>query len=155
MKNNIQETPLEALLTRLAQLLQQYLVEHELELLVSLQQENQTGSYIRQKIASVRELAAAGLAENRPAYVIEALCLEELTRDLRPSRYAYVRQLLAAEFETDYERLRRYGILTYEVINLAGACEPIFEVFQFSEDNEDSPELRCAVSGLIAEYVGR
>jgi len=131
-----------------------YLVQNHLDLLISLQEDHRLTSYLNTKVASVREFYDALAEEKRPAYVIEALCLEELTRDLRPSRFNYMKNLLEEEFEAEYLRMRESGILTYEVINLIGACEPIFEVFGFSEDNEDNKELRYAVMGMIAEYMG-
>jgi hypothetical protein len=65
----------------------------------------------------------------------------------------YMRELLETEFEKPYKRMRDSGILTYELINLIGACEPIFEVFAFGEETEDSSELKNAITGMIAEYL--
>ena len=66
-----------------------------------------------------------------------------------------MKELLEEEFEADALRMAGCGILTYEVINLIGACEPIFEVFGFGTENEDSKELKYAVMGMIAEYLER
>jgi hypothetical protein len=131
-----------------------YLVQNHLDLLISLQEDHRLAPYLKNKVASIQELIYSLIAEKRPAYVIEALCLEELTRDLRPSRFNYMKNLLEEEFGAEYGRMRESGILTYEVINLIGACEPIFEVFGFSEDTQDNKELRYAVMGMIAEYMG-
>ena len=141
-----------------AQLIRQlhhYLLHNHTDLLIALQEEHRLEHYLSQKVDSVTDLLAQLQEEQRPAYVIEALCLEELTRDLRPSRFNYMRELLEAEFEPDYKRMNQSGILTYELINLIGACEPIFEVFAFGEETEDSRELKHAVMGMIAEYLER
>ena len=135
--------------------LHSYLLQNHLDLLIALQEDHRLTHYLEHKVSSVKELYEALQAENRPVYVVEALCMEELTRDLRPSRFEYVRALLDDEFEEDYQRMSNSGILTYEVINLIGACEPIFEVFGFGEENEDSGELKYAVMGMIAEYLER
>jgi hypothetical protein len=132
-----------------------YLVHHHLDLLIALQEDHRLTHYLEHKVNSVWELYEGLLAENRPADVIEALCMEELTRDLRPSRFAYVRALLKEEFKMDYQRMNNRGILTYEIINLIGACEPIFGMFGFGEDMMDSRELKYAVMGMIAEYLER
>ncbi|WP_426672101.1 hypothetical protein ACPPVU_12805 [Mucilaginibacter sp. McL0603] len=152
MKKN-KETP--SLANRLTSLLHDYLLQNHPDLLIALQEDHRLTHYLRSKVDSVQELCETLLAENRPPYVIEALCLEELTRDLRPSRFEYVRLLLEEEFEGDYLLMKNSGILTYEVINLIGACEPIFEVFAFGEENEESRELKYAVMGMIAEYLER
>ena len=132
-----------------------YLVNNHLDLLISLQEDHRLTPYLEQKIASVAELIESLQAENRPPYVTEALCLEELTRDLRPSRFNYMRELLEEEFAEAYYRMRESGILTYEIINLIGACEPVFEVCGFSEENEDNRELHYAITGMVSEYLER
>ncbi|SDF45154.1 protein of unknown function [Mucilaginibacter pineti] len=132
-----------------------YLLDNHLDLLIALQEDHRLTHYLETKVGSVKELYEGLQAESRPAYVIEALCLEELTRDLRPSRFEYMRSLLEQEFESEYQHMADSGILTYEVISLIGACEPVFEVFSFSEDNEDDKELKYALIGMIAEYLER
>jgi hypothetical protein len=141
--------------TQLIKQLHDYLLHNHTDLLIALQEEHRLEHYLKQKVKSVTDLLMQLEEESRPPYVIEALCLEELTRDLRPSRFNYMRELLEAEFERDYRRMLSSGILTYELINLIGACEPIFEVFTFGEENEDSSELKHAVTGMIAEYLER
>ncbi|QKJ32838.1 DUF1896 family protein [Mucilaginibacter mali] len=141
--------------TQLIKQLHHYLLHNHTDLLIALQEEHRLEHYLQQKVESVSDLLVQLQEEQRPAYVIEALCLEELTRDLRPSRFNYMRELLEEEFEQDYQRMNQSGILTYELINLIGACEPIFEVFAFGEENEDSRELKHAVMGMIAEYLER
>jgi hypothetical protein len=133
--------------------LHSYMVQHHTDLLIALQEDHRLRHYLNSKVESISGLIEQYQQENRPAYVIEALCLEELTRDLRPSRFSWMRELLEEEFPDDYDRMNKSGILTYELINLIGACEPIFEVFQFGEDTEDSHQLKYAVMGMIAEYL--
>lgn len=141
--------------TQLIKQLHSYLLHNHTDLLIALQEEHRLDYYLQQKVDSISDLLSQLQEEKRPLYVIEALCLEELTRDLRPSRFNYMRELLEAEFEGDYHRMLRSGILTYEVINLIGACEPIFEVFAFGEETGNSSELKHAVIGMIAEYLER
>jgi hypothetical protein len=141
--------------TQLIKQLHSYLLNNHTDLLIALQEEYRLEHYLKQKVESISELLAQLQEEHRPTYVIEALCLEELTRDLRPSRFNYMRELLETEFEKPYRQMRDSGILTYELINLIGACEPIFEVFAFGEETEDSRQLKHAVMGMIAEYLER
>lgn len=141
--------------TTLIRQLHSYMLQHHTDLLIALQEDHRLDHYLESKVDSLSELISQLEQENRPAYVIEALCLEELTRDLRPSRFSWMRDLLEAEFPEAYTAMEHNGILTYELINLTGACEPIFEVFGFGEEHEDSPQLRYAVTGMIAEYLDR
>ena len=144
---------LRALERRLTSQLRQYLLENHLELAIALEEEHRLAHYLEGKVKSIDELIGGLLPQNRPAYVVEALCLEELTRDLRPSRFRYVRLLLKEAFPADYLRMKKSGALTYEIIGLTGACEPIFEVFSFATSSEDSRGLRRAVTGMTAEYL--
>lgn len=141
--------------TQLIRQLHDYLLHNHTDLLIALQEEHRMEHYLKQKVESISELLEQLQEEKRPTYVIEALCFEELSRDLRPSRFNYMRELLATEFEKAHQRMLQSGILTYELINLIGACEPIFEVFAFGEEAEDSPGLKHAIMGMITEYLER
>lgn len=140
---------------RLVSRLHAYLLEQHTDLLIALQEDHRLDHYLVTKVDSVSDFILQLADDNRPDYVIEALCLEELTSDLRPSRFGYIRDLLEDEFADDHRRMLENGILTYEVINLIGACEPIFEVFAISGEDDDSPQLKNAVIGMIAEYLDR
>jgi len=133
--------------------LHSYLLENQMDLLISLQEDHRLKEYLNRKVSSVKDHWERLAAENRPEYVIEALCMEELTSDLRPSRFEFVRNLLEEEFEQDYQRMLQCGILSYEVINLIGACEPIFMIYGVDDDAAIRDELRAAVTGMISEYV--
>ncbi|TWR26820.1 hypothetical protein FPZ42_07215 [Mucilaginibacter achroorhodeus] len=133
--------------------LHSYMVQHHTDLLIALQEDHRLSHYLGSKVDSISGLIQQLQQENRPGYVIEALCLEELTRDLRPSRFSWMRELLEDEFPQVHRQMQRSGILTYELINMSGACEPIFEVFGFGEEHEDLPALRAAITGMIAEYL--
>ena len=79
--------------------------------------------------------------------------MNELTKDLRPSKFNYLTSILEEEFETDYNRLQESGILTYEVINLIEVCRPEFEALGFTVESEDNQHLRYVIIGAIKEYL--
>ena len=93
------------------------------------------------------------LAEGKPIYVIEEICMEALTRDLRPSKFVYLCTVLQEELEEVYFGWLESGILTYEVINLLQACMPLFNQFGFRDESEDDRLLRYAILGSIREYL--
>jgi len=92
------------------------------------------------------------LAEGKPTYIIEELCMEQMTLELRPSRFNYIRSIIEEEFKEDFARLEDIGILTYEVINLIGDCSELFESFNFSIENEEDRFLRYAVIAKVHDY---
>jgi len=130
-----------------------YLVHNSPDIMIRLQHEFLLTQYLEDKVLNVMPLVEQLIAENKPQYIIEELCLEELTRNIRPSRFMYIRGLLEEEFLQTYERFREMGVLTYETINLIDACNPVFEHLGFTEDNEDDRQLRYAITGAIAEYL--
>ena len=93
------------------------------------------------------------LSEGTPQYIIEEICLNVLTEDLKPSRFTYIRSLLAEEFEKTYTIFHESSILTYEVINLMESCKEVFETIGFTNENEEDPTLRNALIGQIADYL--
>ena len=56
----------------------------------------------------------------------------------------YIRNILEEEFDTSVSKS--------ELINMIGACQPVFDALGFTDENEDSRELRYAIIGTIAEY---
>ena len=133
--------------------LHEYLTQNNIDLFVSLQAENKVGSYLKDKIDSVGPLVDELLAESTPAYIIQQRCMDELTKDLRPSRFNYIISILDDEFERDYNRFVESGVLTYEVINLIEVCKPVFESLGFTVENEDDKHLRYTITGAVKEYL--
>src|SRR3546814_18074976 len=86
------------------------------------------------------------LSEGKANYIIEELCMNELTADLRPSRFDYLKTVLAEDFPDDYNRMAEAGVLTYAVVNLSEACASVLETHGVTEDNEDDRFLRTAVT---------
>lgn len=132
--------------------LHQYILENNLDLLITLQEQGNEESYLKEKMSSIDTLLDQLMNENTPAYLIEERCMDVLTQDLRPSKYNYLTSVLEEEFENNYSRLKRNGTLPYEVINLIELCNPLFETIGFTEGNEDDRHLRYAITGAILEY---
>jgi hypothetical protein len=91
--------------------------------------------------------------ENAPAHLTEEVCMEALAKDLRPSKYNYIMNILEEDFETVYHQLQESGTLLYEVVNMIAYSKPAFEGFGFSEENEDNRQLKYAVTGAVSEYL--
>lgn len=132
--------------------LHRYIADNNPDLLISLQQEGNVGNYLKEKIVGIDGLMNELLASNTPAYIIEERLMDELTKELRPSKFNYLITVLEDEFETDYHRLKVSGLLTYEVINLIESCNPVFESFGFTLENENNWHLRYTIMGAVQEY---
>jgi uncharacterized protein DUF1896 len=130
-----------------------YLLQNHPDLLLNLQPGAGIMAYLELRVETLENLPEILLAEGKPAYVVEEICMEALTKDLRPSKFNYLCSVLQAEFEAEYTGWRESGILTYEVINLLQVCTPVFEHFKFSEETEDDRFLSYAVIGTIREYM--
>lgn len=133
--------------------LHEYLIQNNADLLTSLQAKNNVSVYLKDKVNSVGPLADELIAESTPGYIIHERCMDELTKDLRPSRFNYIISILDEEFETDYNQFEESGILTYEVINLVEVCKPVFEALGFTVENEDDKGLRYAITGTVKNYL--
>lgn len=133
--------------------LRSYIINNNPELLIDLQLNFPVTQYLEQKVAAIQPFLAVLLSENKPAYIVEELCLNELTEDLRPSKFNYIRSLLEEEFEPDFLLMKESGTLTYEIINLINACKPAFETLGFTEEKEDDRPLYYAIAGTIQQYL--
>lgn len=136
----------------LIQKLHQYLTENNPDLLITLQQEEDVSDYVKEKVAAIAPILDELLAANTPAYLMQERCMDELTKELRPSKFNYLISILEEEFEPDYNRLKEGGLLTYEVINLIESCTPVFETLGFTEENENDRHLHYAITGAVKEY---
>jgi hypothetical protein len=133
--------------------LHEYLIQNNADLFISLQAENKMDSYLKDKTDTIGLLVDELLAENTPAYIIEERCMDELTKDLRPSKFNHLISILEDEFESDYHRFKKNGILAFEVINLIEVCKPIYEAFGFTIENENDKHLCYAIIGAVKEYL--
>lgn len=130
-----------------------YIIHNNPDLMFTLQEDYSVLDYLNEKISSVKSILEDMLSDGTPKYIIEEICLNVLTEDLKPSRFLYIRSLLSNEFEKTYAAFQESGILTYEIINLMENCKPIFETIGFTKENEEDPTLRNALIGQIADYV--
>jgi hypothetical protein len=130
-----------------------YIVHNNPDLMFSLQENYSVTRYLEEKVNAVMPMATQLLGEGRPQYVIEELCLNAMTEELKPSRYQYIRLVIEEEFNADYERMKENGTLTYEVVNLIEVCKGIFSDFEFNSENEENRHLRYAIIGQVHDYL--
>jgi len=135
--------------------LHEYITQNNPDLLLTLQEKNRVTSYLIDKINTIKDLLDQLREAKKPEYIIEEICMEELTKDLRPSKYSYIVNILEEDFANTYNNLQRSGKLLYEVVNMIGYCDQVFESLKFSEENEDNRQLRYTVTGIINEYLNK
>jgi hypothetical protein len=130
-----------------------YIVHNHPDLMFRLQENNSVTRYLEEKVNGIMPMAEQLLSEQKPPYVIEELCLNAMTDELKPSRYWYIRSIVEEEFTQEYHRLKESRTLTYEIVNLIEECKSIFNDFDFNSENEESRHLRYAIIGQIHDYL--
>lgn len=130
----------------------QYIGENNPDLLIQLNNDRELTLFLSGKLKSI---SATILRTDLPDYLLEQLCMDALTKDLRPSKFNYVCALLQEEFETTFWELKENGSLKLEAINIVAYCQSLFDALHFSEANENSKLLHYAVAGAIVEYFDR
>lgn len=130
-----------------------YTVHNNPDLMFSLQEDYSVTRYLEEKVNAVMPMVDQLLGEGRPPYIIEELCLNAMTEELKPSRYQYIRSVIEEEFNGDYVRMKENGTLTYEVVNLIETCKGIFSDFDFNSENEANRHLRYAIIGQVHDYL--
>ncbi len=133
--------------------LHRYITANNPDLLITLQQEGNVSGYLNEKIASIDLLLDELLGSGTPANIMEERCMEELTKELRPSKFNYLISILQEEFEADYYSLKESGLLTYEVINLFESSSTVFETLGFTVENENDRHLHYTITGAVKEYL--
>ena len=130
-----------------------YTVHNNPDLMFSLQEDYSVTRYLEEKVNAVMPMVDQLLGEGRPPYIIEELCLNAMTEELKPSRYQYISSVIEEEFNGDYVRMKENGTLTYEVVNLIETCKGIFSDFDFNSENEANRHLRYAIIGQVHDYL--
>lgn len=136
----------------LAKKLHQHLVENYPDLLLELQQDNMVTEYLNDRIVSLGGLPDELLASGQPAYQVEETCMDQLKRDLGPSKFNFLCSVLMESFDDLHGKWVDGGILVYEVVNLIQECNPLFEEQPLTDGLEEDPAFREVVSGKIREY---
>jgi len=101
----------------------------------------------------LHDLPETLLAEGKPAYIVEEICMDELTNEFRPSRYNYLLSVLEDNFQSEYSQWQQNGILNYEIINLLQPCNAVFDLLKFSEETEDDRRMRYAIIRTIKLHL--
>jgi hypothetical protein len=131
--------------------LHDYIRENNPDLLIQLEEDSTVTEYLCNKVNSVSPVIIEYTGQ--PDYMIEEACMNALTQDLCPSKFNYIRNILEEEFENSYQQFVASGTLQYEVINIIHHCKKVFDTIAFTEDSEDSRELRYIITGSIGEYL--
>lgn len=131
-----------------------YIIVNNPDLAVKLQAAGSTTQYVADKVAAVMPRVGQMLENEMPPYIVEELTLRDLTADLQPSRFNYIRNTLQEEFPETFRLLSDAGVVTYECINMVDRCENIFNDYNFSEETKDSRFLRYAIIAELHDYLG-
>lgn len=135
--------------------LHEYIRQNNPDMLLALQEKNDVTSFLTNKVNGISKFLQELQEAKKPEYIIEEICMNELTLDLRPSKYNYVSNILEEDFEFAYQQFKKSGTLLYEVINIISHCEPTFEILGFTEEDENNRQLRYTVTGIIDKYLSK
>lgn len=131
----------------------EYIRDNNPDILFALEAEDKLRSWLYEKSYSTELLIQQLKNDKQPDYIIQEICLDEMTRDLRPSRYNYILNILEQEFEKDYDQLVQSGLLQHETINMISYCNSTFDDLRFAEENEDNQFISYAITGAVSEYL--
>ena len=122
-------------------------------LMLQLQQENSVADYLTSKVDGVKQQIEQMNNEGKPQYIIEELCLGELTADMMPYRFNYLLHVLQEEFSYFYQQWSQSGVLTYETLNLQKVCDPVFDEIGLKEENAEDSQIYHAITASIESYL--
>lgn len=133
--------------------LHEFISKNNGDLLLELEEQGKVSEWLEQRLNSLEDLPDILLSQGKPSYIVEEICMDALTGDLKFSKYSYLSSLLETDFESEYYRWIEVGILRYEIVNLIESCRIIFETTPLNEETIEDESLRIAVSGKIQEYL--
>lgn len=139
--------------TTLKEALWAYIANENPDLMYDLQEDYKVSDYLDEKVGNIIPEIEHLLNDGLPMVTIQEICMEKLTKDLKPSKFQYIREIIEKEFPIAYEALQQSGMLTFEVINIIDSCERVFDRFGFSADTIESKGMRYAVIAEVDFYL--
>lgn len=133
--------------------LHSYIIQNNPDLLLSLEGESRISHYLQEKVASLNPLIERLVDEERAPYFIEEECMDILTRDLRPSKFHFLSDIMARAFPNIYFQFHEAGVLTYELSNIIALTIDLFEEHGFTEDMENDPGFEQVIIWSMAAYL--
>lgn len=130
-----------------------YIRQNNPDVLMALEEDGNVTQYLADKVDTIKDLSEQLKELGKPAYIIEEVCMNVLTKDLKPSRFNYICAILEEDFAATHQQLQASATLIYEAINMIAYCKPVFESIDFTEENENDRQLRYAITGAISEYL--
>lgn len=130
-----------------------YIISHNPELMESLTEDNNVTLYLEEKVNIVIPKMERLFAEGRPDYAVAELCLNDLTEDLRPSRYDYVLTLLREEYPGYFASFSQSGSLRHQAMCMAERSKPIFDNLDFKEENMESNLVYQSILVAMQQYL--
>ncbi|MNR49943.1 hypothetical protein D3C85_1693930 [compost metagenome] len=78
--------------------------------------------------------------------------MNEMTAELKPSRYHYISSIIKDCFSAEYDKLREAGQLSYKAVLLVETCKEIFDVHNFCEQHMDDPEIKQQIINQVGHF---
>jgi len=132
---------------------QEYVVRHNPELVLKSRDSFPASRMIRERVESVLPTLKFLQDQGRDEADIISICMEILTRDLRPSKADYIRELIRTEFPVEHAALIERGLLTEAAVELMGRCSEHFVVSGFGEHNDGGMFLVHAIIAETSAYL--
>lgn len=130
-----------------------YVITHSPELMERLTEDNDVTPYLEAKVNAVIPRMEQLFVEGRPEHVIAELCLNDLTEDLRPSRYDYIMALLHDDYPGHYTTFKETGNLRHQVMAMVESCKAIFDNLDFKEENAESNLVYQSILIGMQQYL--
>ncbi|CAN5396364.1 hypothetical protein BH10BAC2_BH10BAC2_46420 [soil metagenome] len=91
--------------------LHKYIRQNNPDMLIALEEESSVTKYLTDRMSQVDRLPAQLESEDDPPYLIEEICTEVLTKDLRPSWCNCICTALEEDFGNSYHQFQLSGTL--------------------------------------------
>ncbi|SOD17689.1 hypothetical protein [Pedobacter xixiisoli] len=141
--------------TALKEQLWQYIAQHNPDLMYDLQENYKVTEYLDQKVAEVLPEAEQLLDRGLALITVQEICFEQMTAELKPSKFLFIRSILEEEFPIAFEALQQSYMLNYELLNMMDCCRSHFEKFGIDQQDQiRNKALRYAIMGEIEYYLG-
>ncbi|MFX1707237.1 hypothetical protein PV783_24930 [Chitinophaga sp. CC14] len=130
-----------------------FLQENYPEIILLFSERGTLTQYLDDRMNFVEPLIDELIQQGDQLQEIIDLSIAELTSSFGPSKFNYLKQVMAEEFPQEYQQFEQVGVLRSELTNMIVACSNAFDAFEFSEENLDDHFMRHMVIAEMQDYL--
>jgi hypothetical protein len=133
----------------LIKLFMAFISENNPDVIVSIGSTGSMKRFVRDKAEVAMDLAKNLKERGLPESEILDACFESMVKEMKPSRFNFLKDLIQNHFPEKLKRYSETGVMTYEIIQVIESHGHLFEKYRFGETETKNDLLETEFVGIL------